>query len=75
MGLVNIAFVGRLAIEKNPGLFLQAAALLLRTCRFCRFTVIGDGELRGHLLQLSRALGIEWAVNFTGGLPLHYTRI
>lgn len=64
--VVKIAFIGRLAIEKNPGLFLMAAYELLQKHPFCRFVVVGDGKLRSELRTLSFALGIDWAVTFTG---------
>ena len=60
--------MGRLAIEKNPGLFLMAAQVLLQRCIFCRFLVIGDGRLRPHLEILAKVLEIEWAVTFTGAV-------
>lgn len=61
-----IGFVGRLAIEKNPALFLLTAHALLQRCPFCRFIVIGDGALRSELMTLASMLEIEWAVEFRG---------
>ena len=52
--------------EKNPGLFLQAAYEILQLYPFARFTVIGDGALRGSLEDLAARLQISWAVHFTG---------
>lgn len=63
-----IGFVGRLAVEKNPGLFLQAAAEILKHYPFARFTIVGDGPLAQHLRELSVMLEIETAVHFTGWL-------
>lgn len=61
-----IAFVGRLSVEKNVGLFLMAAELILERCAHCRFTVVGDGALRENLELLCDQLGISWAVHFAG---------
>jgi len=54
------------AAEKNPGLFLQAAYEILQVYPFARFTIIGDGVLRGPLEDLAARLQISWAVHFTG---------
>jgi len=40
----SIGFMGRLATEKSPGLFLRAAALVAQTWPSLRVVVIGDGE-------------------------------
>ena len=40
------------------GLFLQAAYSILRAQPFCRFVIIGDGDLRPSLEELARRLGI-----------------
>jgi glycosyltransferase involved in cell wall biosynthesis len=61
-----IGFVGRLSIEKNVGLFLMAAQLILKRCTHCRFTVVGDGALREKLELLCAQLEISWAVRFVG---------
>lgn len=61
-----IGFVGRLSIEKNVGLFLLAAQLILDKCNHCRFTVVGDGPLRENLELLCSQLGISAEVIFTG---------
>ena len=52
--------------EKNPGLFLQAAHEILQAHPFARFTIVGDGVLRGPLEELAARLQISWAVHFTG---------
>jgi glycosyltransferase involved in cell wall biosynthesis len=54
------------SIEKNPGLFLQAAHEILREHPFARFTVVGDGPLRAPLEELAARLRISWAVHFAG---------
>ena len=44
--------------EKSVGLFLQAAYSILAAQPFCRFVVIGDGDLRPSLEELAQRLGI-----------------
>ena len=58
--------MGRLSVEKNPGLFLLAAYAILQRLPFVRFMVIGDGPLLTSLQELTVMLQIDWAVHFTG---------
>ena len=62
----TVGFIGRLSAEKNPGLFLLTAAKILSINPFIRFTIVGDGDLRPHLEDLSHRLGITWAIHFAG---------
>lgn len=41
-----VTMVGRLVEQKNPALFVEAAALVLRSYPMARFLIIGDGPLR-----------------------------
>ncbi|KAJ1410912.1 hypothetical protein B484DRAFT_455756, partial [Ochromonadaceae sp. CCMP2298] len=61
-----VGFIARLAPEKNPGLFLQTAALILQLHPFTRFTIIGDGLLNSSLRMLATRLSISHAVDFLG---------
>ena len=61
-----VAFVGRLAPVKNPGLFLDAAAGILTEVPDARFLIVGDGELGPEMRQRARQLGITERVIFTG---------
>jgi glycosyltransferase involved in cell wall biosynthesis len=63
---INIGFIARLSIEKNVGLFLMMASLLLKTYPNVRFTIIGDGPLRKDLTILAQRLNISNFVLFTG---------
>jgi glycosyltransferase involved in cell wall biosynthesis len=56
---INIGFVGRLAVEKNPGLFLMAAHTILSQDPTVCFTVIGDGDLLPYLRNLAVRLNIS----------------
>lgn len=73
---INIGFMGRLSIGKNPGLFLQAAHHILKRFSFARFVIIGDGPLRGRLEELAERLQIADKMDFRGfisyqALPSH----
>jgi glycosyltransferase involved in cell wall biosynthesis len=61
-----VAFIGRLAPQKNPGLFLEMARAVLRSGLKCGFLLVGDGPLRVALTDQARTLGIQEAVRFTG---------
>ncbi|MFN3535589.1 MAG: glycosyltransferase, partial [Desulfatiglandales bacterium] len=63
---VLIGIVGRLVPIKNHELFLQAAKLIIDERDDVKFWVVGDGERKGELQELSRALGIEKRVLFKG---------
>lgn len=60
-----ILFVGRLSVEKNLNLLLDALAMVMKahsvTAVFC-----GDGPLRGPLEQRARALGLTDRMFFLG---------
>jgi glycosyltransferase involved in cell wall biosynthesis len=53
-------------VEKNPGLFVLAAYEILQHYPFACFVVIGDGQLKRSLIQLTQRLDIEWAFDFKG---------
>jgi glycosyltransferase involved in cell wall biosynthesis len=62
-----IGITGRLCDVKNHGMFLRAAARMLRDSSVrARFVVIGDGYLRSDLERQSTELGISDVVAFTG---------
>ena len=61
-----IVTVGRLARQKAPENFLQAAASVLREVPAVRFLVVGDGPLKSQLQTLAERLGIASSVQFLG---------
>nr|KAJ8610851.1 hypothetical protein CTAYLR_006474 [Chrysophaeum taylorii] len=82
--VVRVAFVGRLAPQKSPGLFVRAAASITalysrhaprKTSPRVRFVVIGDGPLRAAMEELARMLGLSVGssddadIEFLGWLP------
>jgi glycosyltransferase involved in cell wall biosynthesis len=64
----HILCVGRLVHLKGQALLIEAVAELVRRGRPARLTLVGDGPKRGHLEELSRALGIADRVTFTGAV-------
>jgi len=71
-GKLRLIFVGRLIPLKACDLALRAAAEILRAGA-AHFTVVGDGPERENLHQLTKALGIDNAVIFTGWLGISDT--
>jgi glycosyltransferase involved in cell wall biosynthesis len=65
-GGLLIGTVARLAAQKNPFMFLDAAALVLRGLPDARFVWCGGGELAETALAHARALGIDHACTFLG---------
>jgi glycosyltransferase involved in cell wall biosynthesis len=72
---LHIAFVARLAAEKNVGLFILAAHRALQENPYLRFTLIGDGQLKERLIELVDMLEIAWAVKFLGWLDYTLPRV
>lgn len=52
--------------QKAPRVFLQAAALVKKSCPRARFVLAGDGALRGRLEKLREQLGLREEVIFAG---------
>jgi len=61
-----IGTVARLSWQKNPRLFLEAAAQVLRDQPAARFVWCGGGELHAMASAYSRELGIDEACCFLG---------
>jgi glycosyltransferase involved in cell wall biosynthesis len=61
--------VGRLALEKNWTMLLQATALVLKDHPKFRLVLIGDGADRKKLEELAKELRIKRRVTFTGKIP------
>ena len=61
-----ITFVGNLIPLRDPQTFVEAVPILLKKERNIKFLLIGDGELKCYLENLSKRLGIEKFVIFTG---------
>lgn len=61
-----IGTAARLTAQKNPALFLDAAAIVLRDCPDARFVWCGGGELAEAAWARARALEIDHACAFLG---------
>ncbi|CAM9206098.1 unnamed protein product, partial [Hapterophycus canaliculatus] len=61
-----VGFAGRLAPEKNPGLFMVVAQALAALVPSVVFVVVGDGPLRPELEATAARLGIASRVYFAG---------
>jgi glycogen(starch) synthase len=64
----ELAFVGRLVSQKGCDVLLRSLGELARTGLRPALTVIGDGEERGRLEELARAVGVARQVTFRGAL-------
>jgi glycosyltransferase involved in cell wall biosynthesis len=65
---LNLLFVGRLVHRKGMDLLLMATKPLIASFPQLEVTVVGDGPELGHLVELSRGLGISDKVHFLGPL-------
>lgn len=54
-----VGYVGRLAPEKGPGLFLAVAEVLAKLLPCAVFVIVGDGPLRLPLEAMAERLGLE----------------
>ncbi|MDX1934527.1 MAG: glycosyltransferase [Capsulimonadales bacterium] len=61
-----VGSVVRLAPQKGPAYFVDAAAKVLREMPEVRFLLVGNGELEDELRQQVKALGIEDRFIFAG---------
>ncbi len=58
----HVAFVGRLSPEKDPQLFVRAAALIHRRLEDTRFTIVGHGPQANNVRGLINKMGLADAV-------------
>ena len=65
---VDVICVARLVDKKGVDLLLRATSLLRAEGLDLSVTVVGDGPRRANLETLTRALGLETSVTFTGAL-------
>jgi glycosyltransferase involved in cell wall biosynthesis len=65
---LEIAYVGRLVVEKGPEILLHAAKLLANPRNGIKLVFIGDGPERKRLEELAGTLQLKEVVKFTGDL-------
>lgn len=63
--MLVVLSVGRLTSQKNYPLLIRAFAELPNTDKAC-LVILGEGELKGELVGLAKALGVESKVYFPG---------
>jgi len=61
-----VGFVGRFSQQKAPQLLLEAFAKVAPSFPEARLVMVGDGPLKGALVERARALGLEGAVLWPG---------
>lgn len=61
-----VGYIGRLAPEKGPDLFLRMARLLANDPHDVHFVLIGDGPMRKTLEKMTGEFAITNRVHFTG---------
>jgi glycosyltransferase involved in cell wall biosynthesis len=64
-----VGIVGRLSPQKGHHFLFEAAAKLAAQIPNLRLLVVGEGQLKGRLQRLARALGITERVSFVGFRP------
>jgi glycosyltransferase involved in cell wall biosynthesis len=67
--VLHIGSVGRLEPVKRFDLFLEVAALVRAGNRRVRFSILGDGPLRGELAAKARVLNVDDCVDFLPAVP------
>jgi glycosyltransferase involved in cell wall biosynthesis len=68
-GVPLVGTLARLEAQKDPLLFVRAAALLLKAMPDAHFVWCGDGSLRAAALELADTLGIAGRCRFIGYRP------
>jgi len=66
---INFIWVGRLTKVKNPEYALKLMAKLIDKDKEVRLTFVGDGPLREKLVKMSKKMGLEAEIHFTGRIP------
>jgi glycosyltransferase involved in cell wall biosynthesis len=66
-----LLYAGRIAVEKNIRLILEAAQTVLSLRRSCVLWIVGDGPARAAFTEEARLLGIGDRTVFWGSVPRH----
>lgn len=62
----HVVFIGRLAPVKHVETLIQATARVKKSLPFIRVAIVGDGEERGKLEELTQDLGLTDQIDFVG---------
>jgi len=63
-----VLFLGRITMQKGPEFFVRAASRVAERVDNVKFVIAGSGDLLPRVATLSRKLGLEDRVEFTGFL-------
>lgn len=63
-GLVEILSVGRLHEQKDYFLALTAFAMFKKNCPNSRYTILGEGLLRGDIIAYAGSLGLKYGADW-----------
>jgi glycosyltransferase involved in cell wall biosynthesis len=66
---ITLGFVGRLAYQKNPQLFIETLAYLVSRGYDVKAIVVGDGDLRDELMSLAEQLNVAGRIEWRGDIP------
>lgn len=65
----TVLFVGRMTSQKGPDLLVSAIPYVLRYYTNAKFIFSGNGDMRAHVENLARSLGVAHACRFYGVFP------
>jgi L-malate glycosyltransferase len=68
-GFFHIGTVGRMVPVKGYDLFLEIASEIKKQNDKVRFSILGDGPLKDHLMDKAKELGIDDCVEFITPVP------
>jgi glycosyltransferase involved in cell wall biosynthesis len=66
LGTPLVGFVGRLAWEKGPDLFVRAARRVVDHLPHVHFALVGEGPMEADLKKIIQELGLEQQVHLAG---------
>jgi L-malate glycosyltransferase len=64
----RVVVVANLRPVKAVDMFIKAAAIVVKTLPQVKFTIVGDGPLRGSLEELAASLSLTGSVEFAGSI-------
>jgi glycosyltransferase involved in cell wall biosynthesis len=67
--MTRVVFVGRLVYSKGMQFVVEAAPSVLSDHPNTEFIIVGDGPYRGHLIEMTRKLGMDHVFKFLGIVP------
>lgn len=62
----SLVYVGRIGYEKSIAQVIKAVSIVVKEIKDIKFLIIGDGPEKNNLIKLTRDLGLQNNVIFTG---------